>query len=173
MESIQKEGLNARLARIEKALGTNKKEGKTKIFKLPWQMNMKLKAKAKKGWILVFFLRSNRNLDMFFKQVNEERVIINECPYSIPTDSIFIWKGKFPAVILPEWMPEPLSIENIYDKDRTYAYVQKNIIRLIKSDHSQLTEPKAGGNMTPLIWIVILIAAVYLGYTIFLKPKGV
>lgn len=167
-----KSGINAKLDRVLEQL-EKKKDSKEKKFDFPWTFKMGMQPKVKKGYILIFFIQSNRVIDLLFKQVVENEIRIKDIPYKIPMDSIFLYKGKTPAALLPEWALEAVKVTEIYDHERDYAAVQKTILRNMKKEQLFGTAPKSSGfGISPLIWILGAVALAYVGYSIYMGTQN-
>lgn len=164
-------GLSAKLDRVLEKLD-EQEDSKKKKYDLPWKIKMGMKPKVKKGYILLFYIQPNRVIDLLFRQVVEEEVRINDIPYKIPMDAIFLYQGKIPAALLPAWALEAVKVTEIYDHERDYAAVQKTILRNMKKEQLFGAPVKSGfGGVSPLIWILVAVAAAYIGYSVWMGVK--
>lgn len=169
-----KGSIDSKLNRVLDKLEEKKKDSKEKKFNFPWTFRMGMKPKIKKGFVLIFYIQANRVIDLMFKQVIDQEIRINDVPYRIPMDSIFLYKGKTPAVLLPSWALESVRVTEIYDHERDYAGVQKTILRNMKKEQLSGAPVKSGfgGGISPIIWILAAVALAYVGYSIYMGSQA-
>ena len=88
-----------------------KKDDKTKSkqFKVPWKIRRQLKSLAKKNKVLVFYLRANRNIIPITTSIQDGLIKIEDKYYQCDVPFIYLWLGKFPAIVLPEYSINPKS----------------------------------------------------------------
>ena len=117
----------------------------------------------KKNWIIAFILKTNGQMIVKKIRVEDNMVYIKETQtyHSVKTDDIFIYDGKFPAIILPEWSLEPLSQEMITRKvmeEGSWSFPQKILINAMKK--AEIKQKGPMGNI--LIWVILGLGGLYL-----------
>ena len=171
----EKKGLNAKLEELNKKLElvteqaklTNKL--KKKNFKVPFRVRSQLKKLAMKNKVQVILLQSNRNVKPIIADIKEGMITLGDKIYNGCTEGIWLWNGKYPTVILPEWDLNPITPSLLYAeavKNKTLADPQTLIIRAMMMKES--LQPKSFGGKT-LIWVGI--ACVVIFYVIFAGGK--
>ena len=170
-----KAGIQAQMKQLQEKMDTileREKEQKKglKYFKLPWNVNSKVKSAYKKGKILIFLLTTDRIINPLIAVVREGIIYINDIPHKYSTDFVYLWKGKHPALIIPEWSLTPIGTKEYYDakKDGT-ANVEDAAIIIRAIQASKLEDSKKKGNMG--MWIMLFIGALILAYIIFANKK--
>jgi len=135
-----------------------------KMFKLPFGIKGQLKTLAIKNRVLVFFLTTNRTIKPLIAEIKNDFIVINGTPHNCSNDFIFLWMGKYPAIILPEWDLNPIGTANYYEalEEGRTADAAKTIIKMIESGEIE-TKPKMSGKM----WIFIIIGGIVVAYLIF------
>ena len=135
-----------------------------KMFKLPFGIKGQLKTLAIKNRILVFFLTTNRTIKPLIAEIKNDFIVINGTPHNCSNDFVFLWMGKYPAIILPEWDLNPIGTKNYYDalEEGRTADAAKTIIKMIESGEVE-TKAKLGGKAL----IFIIIGAIVVAYLIF------
>lgn len=135
-----------------------------KMFRLPFGVKGSLKTLAIKNKVLVFYLTNNRTIKPLIADIKNDFIVINGTPHNCSNDFVFLWMGKYPAIILPEWDLNPIGTKDFYDalEDGRTATAAKTIIKMIESGEVE-TKPKLGGKMV----IFIIIGAIIVAYLIF------
>lgn len=135
-----------------------------KMFNLPFGVKGQLKSLAIKNRVLVFFLTTNRTIKPLIAEIKNDFIVINGTPHNCSNDFVFLWMGKYPAIVLPEWDLNPIGTQNYYEalEEGRTADAAKTIIKMIESGEIE-TKPKMSGKM----WIFILIGAAIVGYLLF------
>ncbi len=131
-------------------------------FKLPWNKKLS-KGNVLKNYILVFLLKSNLQVVIKKVQITDNMIFLKETGtyHSVRADDIFIYDGKIPSIILPEWSLQPVSAEFLQQKvmdSKSWSFPQKVIIQAMKKSEEKKTG--LGGNF--LIWAILGIAGLYL-----------
>ena len=165
------EGLSHRLGEIDEKLdiitqGTKvKKKLKKKKFKLPFWMKAKLKKLAKKNKVQVMLLQSNKNIKPTIGEIREGMLIIEDKIYYGSADIIWLWNGKVPTAIVPEWDLKPLTAEMLLEdavKNKRVIHPQTIMIRAF--EFKEAMQPKKLAGKT-IIWL--LIGGVVVFYVLF------
>lgn len=158
----QNETLRDKIERIDNFVRrfeeSDEKEIK-KNFKLPKTISLFHKKKLKKGYVLVFLLKTNGQIDIKFLQIKTDIISIkeNKTLHLSGARYMFRYKG-FPAIILPEYSLEPLDPRNVYMKvfdQKKLAWPQEEFLRAIKE--GEVKHKKSFGGA---IWIIIGIAVI-------------
>ena len=157
--------------RIDQAIETkiiematrNKKDSKD--FKLPSSVRMKAKASIKKNKILVISLGVNRNISAKFGELKDGLLILDDESYHCGgPDFVFLWKGKFPCMVVPEWDLNPIGTKDYYDAvadGRSTAPIN-TIIRAYESK-----EADQGKKLNSKVLIGIIIGGIVVAYILF------
>lgn len=163
-------GLKQQVTEINEKLNvfmehTNAKEKK---FKLKWNVRRQLKTLAKKNKILVFLLTRNRAIKTLIEKVTNGYIMVNGSPREIALDYVFLYEGKIPAVVLPDWDMQPIGTAEYYEAIESGDRNADSSATLIRMLESQEFEDKKKGGISPFIWVIIgLVAVVVIGYLIF------
>lgn len=191
MDNIKEEGIGTKLDKLtealNKALGEPsngqfekqvpieqdiEQQRKWKYKGIPLAARMKLKAKnlVKKNAVLVFYIRENRTMELRVMPIIEETIKFdNDKEYRVTSQNVLLYRGKTPCVIIPEWEIEALTMEQLYDANRAKQVDQVITKRLlIKNQVKEQTKLRGG----IIIWIILGIAVVVLGYLSLSKKFG-
>jgi hypothetical protein len=117
VENTQPVGLKSRIDDVNKKLDMltkrdTKKEQKE--FRLPGKVKRNLKKLALKNKVLILYLTRNRGMIPMISEIKDGFVTINGLPYNCSMDFVFLWKGKYPAVVIKEWDMQPVGTEDYY-----------------------------------------------------------
>lgn len=167
----EKKGLKSRLDELNEKLDTITQETKVRKklkkqhFKVPFRVKSQLKKLALKGKVQVILLQNNRNIKPTVAQIKDGMILIGDKVYNGSSEGIWLWNGKFPTVLLPEWDLNPITPpklqEEAVDKKRL-ADPQTFIIRAMM--YKEALQPKALAGKT-IIWIII--GAIVVLYVLF------
>lgn len=157
-------GLLTQLKQLKEEVESMKpKKGKKKekYFKLPFFTRIQLKSLAKRNKVQVINLKTNRNIKPVVKKIEDDSVEIDGKLYNISTDFIYLWEGKYPTIILPEWDLQPIGTKDYYDAlaQGRKASAQQGIIRRIENAEAIGGKNKLSGKT--LIWIGIGAAVLF------------
>jgi len=178
-------GIKGQLDEIRETLDviTHKKKAEKKLkkkrFKLPFKVKSRLKRLAIKNKVQVMLLQRTRNISPVIGEIKEGMLLIGNNVYEGAVKYTWLWRGKFPTFIVPEWDLSPLSKEGITDmrrpigagelykdtiQNKRSAEPQTIILRAIEAKQNQML--KKAVNMKAIIWTVIvtlIIGAVLFG----------
>jgi len=166
VENNEPKGLKSHLQEVNEKLDLlTKRDKKTeeKEFKMPSKIKKQLKKMALKDKIMVLYLTGNRVMKPIITDIKNGAIILNGKPHQCTPDFIFLWKGKYPAIVLPEWDMNPIGTKDYYDavkENRTADPIAVGI-RMME-DRENLMKKKF--SMSPMMWILIglaLIAGIY------------
>lgn len=160
------EELNEKLDSITEATKTQK-QLKKKAFKMPFKVKSQLKKLAKKNKVQAIMLQNNRNIKATIGEIKDGMLLIGDKIYNGSSEGTWLWEGKFPTVIIPEWDLNPLTPTGLYAnavENKRLADPQAIIIRAMEFKES--LKPKGLAGKT-LIWI--LIGGVVIFYMLFAK----
>lgn len=144
---------------------------KKKEFKLPFGMKGKLKKLARKNMVQVMYLKHNRTIEPLTSEIKEGMVIIGDKIYDGSTDGVWLWRGKIPTMLIPEWDLKPITPERLLGQaidDNSISHPQKIIIRAIELAEVLQSRGKISGKM--MIWGAIGMAIV--AYVLFANPTA-
>ncbi len=154
------EGLTDQVAsmseKLDRLTGEDKikKRLKKKQFKLPGKVRSQLKKLAMKNKVQVILLQNNRNIKPTIGEIKNGMLNVAGKIYNGASDFVWLWNGKFPTVIIPEWDINPISASRLLDvtaQNKSWSDPQAIIIRAIEFKESLKDGVKLPGKM--IIWI--------------------
>jgi hypothetical protein len=159
-----KSGLKSQLEEVNEKLNfLTKRDIKQehKEFRLPSKVKKQLKKLAVKNKMLVIYLTRNKGMLPLVQEIKDGSIMIDGKPHDVNIDSVFLWKGKYPSVVVPEWDLKPIGTESYYDavEQNRIADPVATAIRII--ENSANPEKK---KLSPKAWIFIglaIIAGIY------------
>lgn len=172
----KKTGLNEKLNDITEKLDKITQETKTKdklkkkSFKLPFKVKSQLKKLAVKNKVQVILLQNNRNIKTTIGEIRDGMLLVGDKIYNGASDGVWLWNGKFPTMVVPEWDLQPLTPQDLLKetvKGKRLADPQTMIIRAIEFKEA-MNPKKLGGKA--IIWIMV--AVVVIGYILFAGGGG-
>ena len=95
-------------------------DNKKKPWKMPWKGKLS-KAKARKGYVTVIYLKDNRNMDFVRVPIDEQTTMVDGSPRIATADDVFYHRGK-PVIIQPSWSVKPISITDNYEETMKREY---------------------------------------------------
>jgi hypothetical protein len=152
--------------KLDTIVNSKLKKKEDKQFQLPFGQRSALKNLAKQNKVLVFYLTENRAIKTIVTKPINNFITIDGVPHNFSMDFVFLYKGKYPAIILPAWDLDPIGTRDLYDANAEgrRASPAATIIRMMVTAQ-ELTKPHIGGMM----WIWLGIGAVVILYLIFGK----
>ena len=140
------------------------KEAKLKLFKMPLWIKGKLKSLAKKNSVLVFLLKTNRTIEPLTAKIENDFIVVNDKYHNCSVDFIYMWLGKYPAIVLNEWDLNPIGTKEYYEamKEGRNVNAEAVIIRAI-----ELAGIEQKTKISSKTWIWIIIGAIIVGYVLF------
>lgn len=148
-------------------LTDGKKGGrKDKMFKVRWNVRRQLKTLARKDKILIFLLTVNRNIKPVIAKIENGMIVVNGKFHKCSTDFVYLFEGKYPAIVLPEWSLTPIGTADYYRalKDKNAGVEAQQI--LIRAMEVAATLP-SGKKMSGKVLIGIFVAGVVGFYLLF------
>jgi hypothetical protein len=141
-------------------------EKKNKHFELPRKITKQLKKLAEKNKVLVVLLKTNKKVEPIITDIKDGFISINGIPHNCSMDFVFLWKGKFPCIVLPEWDLNPIGTKDYYDavRDKRTAEPIAVVMRMILSREALMKK----GFDFKWTWIILLIIGVIAAAYIFL-----
>ena len=161
-------GLRDQMANIEEKMETIIQSGRTKkgksYYKMPNKVRRQLKTLAEKGKVIVIYLKNNRDLTITTSKIQRGAIEIEGKWRNCTADFVFLWRGKIPTIILPEWDLNPIGTDDYYKaiKEKRIATPQDVILRMI-----ELKENEEKKKLSPKAWIWILLALAAGAYVLF------
>lgn len=166
-----KQSLTGRLNELNEKLDNLVQEEKVRKrikkqhFKMPFRVKSQLKKLALKSKVLVILLQNNRNIKPTVAVIKDGMVLVGDKVYNGSTEGIWLWNGKFPTVILPEWDLNPIKPKELHEdavENKRLAEPQTFIIRALM--YKEMLQPKTiGGKMV----LYIIIGAIIVFYILF------
>ena len=179
-EEPKKKGLVGQLKELNEKIDIisqkdkQQKKLKKKKFKLPFQVKSQLKKLAVKNKVQVMLLQRTRNIKPVIGEIRDGMLLIKDMIYNGSVDSTWLWNGKIPTMIVPEWDLKPLTPQGIEEMKETStmsaqelmnycikfgrsAVPGKIIIRAIEAKQNQMLSGSKASMKTIIITIVIVI----------------
>ena len=166
-ETETKKGLSEQVNDINAKLDMMTKvnlEKKNKNFELPRKITGQLKKLAEKSKVLVILLKTNKMIQPIITDVKDGFISINGTPHMCSMDFIYLWKGKFPCIVLNEWDLTPIGTNDYYKavEEKRTADPVAVVMRMMKNKED-LMKNKMQFSKGWIIFIVIaIIAAAYM-----------
>ena len=190
-EEPKKKGLVGQLKELNEKIDiisdkkNQEKKLKKKKFKLPFKVKSQLKKLAVKGKVQVMLLQTTRNIKPVIGEIRDGMLLIKDMVYNGSVDSTWLWEGKIPTMIVPEWDLQPLTPEGIKEMKATSGMSAqqlmnyclqfgrsvvpgKIIIRAIEAKQNQMLKGKVGakGIIIAVVIAIIIMAILFSGGTI-------
>lgn len=180
IEETPKKGLTGQLQELNEKMDiiSDKKKQEMKLhkkkFKLPLKVKSQLKKLAIKNKVQVMLLQRTRNIKPVIGEVRDGMLLIKDMVYNGAVNSTWLWNGKTPTMIVPEWDLQPMTPEGIDEMKRTStmsaqelmsyclkfgrsAVPGKIIIRMIESKQNQMLGASKASMKAIIITIVVVI----------------
>ena len=145
-------------------------KSKKKHFKLPSSVKSKLKKLAKSNMTQVLLLQANGNLKPTTAEIKNGMVLLNGKAYNGSPMYRWLWNGKYPTFIIPEWDINPIAAAELHKQaveDKRIIDPQTFLIRAMQhAEVEGMTEKK---KLSSKAWIIIGVVAVVLAYVLFGK----
>ncbi len=177
-EEPKKKGLVGQLQELNEKIDiisdkkNQEKKLKKKKFKLPFQIKSQLKKLAVKDKVQVMLLQRTRNIKPIIGEIRDGMLLIKDMVYNGSVDATWLWNGKIPTMIVPEWDLQPLTPDGIEEMKRTStmsaqelmnycnsfgrsAVPGKIIIRAIEAKQNLMLKGKA--NMKTIILTIVVV----------------
>lgn len=161
--------LTNRMDELEQKLSLLSDKEKAKMdkmfrVKLPWKVKMQVRKIYKKKKILIFLLKNQRTIEPIVGNLINGLIEIEGRYYTGSPDFTFLYKGKIPCAVIPEWSLNPVGTKDYYEAVEKKMTIDPQVtviraMRLIESEPK--VKMKMGG------WIFILIGAAIVGYIIY------
>jgi len=122
---IPKKGLVSQINEIKESLDIisqkkkQEKKLKKKKFKIPFKVKSRLKKLAVKNKVQVMLLQRTRNIKPVIGEIRDGMLLIKDMIYNGGVDSTWLWNGKYPTHIVPEWDLQPMTPEGIEEMKAT------------------------------------------------------
>jgi len=188
-EQKPKKGLVGQLAELNEKIDiiSQKKKQvkklKKKKFKIPFIVKSQLKKLAIKNKVQVMLLQRTRNIKPVIGEIKDGMLIIKDMIYNGSVDSTWLWNGKIPTHIVPEWDLQPLTPDGIEEMKTTStmsaqelhnycikfgrsAVPEKIIIRAIEAKQNQMI---AGGKASVKAIIITIVIVIIVCAVLFNK----
>ncbi len=190
-EEPKKKGLVGQLKEIRESLDIISQKDKQvnklkkKKFKIPLKVKGQLKKLAVKDKVQVMLLQRTRNIKPTIGEIRDGMLLVNGMIYNGSVDSTWLWNGKFPTMIVPEWDLQPMTPQGIEEMKHTStmsaqelmnyclkfgrsAVPGKIIIRAIEAKQNQMLKGKVGakGIIIAVVIAIIIMAILFSGGTI-------
>jgi len=153
-------GLTSQLKEVNERLDLltkDKTKKKNKEFNVPNKIKRQLKKLALKNKLMVILLTRNRGMIPMITEIKDGFININGTPHQCSPDFIYLWKGKYPSIVLPEWDLNPIGTKDYYDavKDKRVADPIAIAIRMMENRESIMKN-----KLSPKVWIFIGLAII-------------
>lgn len=162
------EGLKSKVDKIYEWIESQEsKRRRGKDFRLPFGVRLKERRLAKQGKVLVFLLRTNKALTVETARIENGMIALDKYnPKQCTTDFIYLYRGKVPCIVLPEWSLTPIGTKDYYDAvaDKRVSDPQSIIIRQVES-------AQAGAFKKKLSPQALVIGVIVVGILIFVLTQ--
>lgn len=161
------QGLKSTLEQVNSKLDllTNKDDKKAyKEFKLPSKIKRQLKKLALKSKILVILLTRNRGMIPLVTEIRDGFVNIEGTPHQCAVDQVFLWKGKYPAMVIPEWDIRPIGTQDYYEAVKNHTIADPIAIAIRMMENKEMIMKN---KLSPKAWIFIGLAVIAGLYVLF------
>ncbi len=157
--------------------------GKKKVgkeYKLPRKIRVVGKKKVKQNYVLLFYVRTNGNLEIEFAPINNDLVYVRQTGIYHAANAKYVMRyQKYPVMIVLEWSLLPLNSEEEHMKSRPLdleehykkaeergeiSFPEKVVIAATKA--AQMGSPIQFQQKTWVIIGIIVVVALYLLSTI-------
>jgi len=170
--TLKHKGLSAKIGDIEQkldlALGAKqKKEKKAKLKKFNLR---KIKQYNRKRQRAVIILGSDQSMRLIKGEYLSGMIRIGQNYYDGSAMFVWLWLGKQPVYVIPEWSIRPLSSKEIYDKavkNKTLIDSQIITIRAAKMVEQDIGDGKIKKPLKPITWILLMVVIGVVGYLLF------
>jgi len=176
-----KKGLVSQMNEIKETLDIisqkkkSEKKLKKKKFKIPLKVKSQLKKLAMKNKVQVMLLQRTRNIKPVIGEIRDGMLLIKDMIYNGGVDSTWLWNGKYPTHIVPEWDLQPLTPDGIDEMKETStmsaqelhnycikfgrsAVPGKIIIRAIEAKQNLMLKGKV--NMKTIILTIVVVVII-------------
>lgn len=171
-------GLTSEIKQLNEKLEilTKQKESKfkKKSFKFPAKVKRQirnLKKLSEKNKIQIILLRANRTIQPTVGEMKEGMLIIGNKIHDGKGDIVWMWMGKIPTAIVPEWDLMPLTMDILTkstEELKSIIHPQTILIRAMEFKEAMMQKAGFSGKM--IIWIIM--GAVAVGYVLFANQGG-
>jgi hypothetical protein len=137
-EVDNKQGLKSKLEEVNEKLDILTKRNKkteTKEFSLPSKFKKQLKKLALRNKILVIYLTRSKGMLPLVCEIRDGFVLINKTPHQCEVDQVFLWKGKYPSMVVKEWDIQPIGTSDYYEaiENKTLSSPVNIVLRMIEN----------------------------------------
>ncbi len=156
------------------------KKFKKKSMKIPYKVKGKLKKLAVKNKAMVLLLRPTRSIDPVIGEIKAGMLLVGDLIADGAVECTWLWRGKYPTYILPEWdlkpigkegidaMRTPLGAKELYEdtlKNKRTSYPQQIILRAMEAKESLMlkVKPNTKGIIITIVVVIIVMAVLFGG----------
>ena len=167
-EENEPKGLNEKVDDVREQLklitSNYVKKKKDKRFKLPGKIRRQVKKAALKNKVFVILLKTNRTIKLLITKERNGFIIIDGKIHNSSLDFHFLWKGKFPTLIIKEWDLDPVGTKDYYEAlaEGRSAEPVATTIRMV--EEGELLTKKGFGSKA---WIFIALGIIAFLYVLF------
>lgn len=167
----QIENLNTQVNKLNTKELTEKQKSKAFKLKFPITFSKNRLIKLwKKDKILVISLRNDKMVAPVIGSLKDGNCIVDGIHHNGGNEFVWLWRGKIPVMIIPEWDTNPIGSKQYYNalKDGRTTYHQRVTIRALQAAKQEAEKKKIKSGM--IIWIGI--AAIVAGYLFFSNMRN-
>jgi hypothetical protein len=134
---------------------------------LPPKIRRELKKLGKKNKVMVILLKRNRSAQPLITDIKDGFVAINGIPHNCSMDFMFLWKDKYPCIVVPEWDLNPIGTEDYYKAvaDKRVADPIAVAIRMIEAKE-KLMKTSGFGGLSATVWVIIVLVVIAIIYVL-------
>ena len=148
----------------EKANEESTKKPKFKLKMRDWFRSRLGKRKIRKNYIIVGYIRENKNFEFHKAEVQDGCYDIDGTKHTITAEEVLIW-NKRPIVIQPSWSITPFSPKEDHDETLEKNRSTLGYRILLNNLEKSVIDGKKKANMGGLILILLVLGGI--GYYFF------
>lgn len=159
---LPEKSITERLNDLESKVLSDEDRG-VKKFNLPFGLRVGGKSAAKRKMVLGFVVRKNRVVDGKLYPVVNGMILVDGVLRNFDEASVFLWRGRVPCVILPEWSLSPYC-----PGGTDWVTPTKIMIRNLERPEDIGVGRKLGGKA----WLIVGVLVIVAGYVLFSGSGG-
>jgi hypothetical protein len=134
-----------------------KKDG---TFKIPWGVRSKIKSQLKKKKVLVAYLQNNKMMDWKWGEQVGDQVKIDNKIFDMSEGTVWLYKAKFPMMVVPEWSMRPIGIKEYEEAKALHSTTDEEELLIKAIERKELGTALGGLNWKMILLILAGAAAV-------------
>ncbi len=170
-EEVKESGADLSMKeKVDKLYGYfEKADEKGKSFEKRMKLPAKVKRIVKKpqqNKVIALVLKANRTIQPQAGQIKEGFVTVGSYFYDGSPKYMWMWRGKTPAVVIPEWDLQPLSASELFDRTKENNSPSDPARIILRAMKSSEIKNIASSPMNMKMIVGVGIAVIVVGYII-------